>query len=134
MADSKDVVGHMCGDDGCKPLTQDVAHNFWGIAKRQREERAARMPDEASAIRALFDAYGRLKELGWHEATYATKGVPLQMIEVGSTGIHEGYRDEHGFWIHSHGDLWPSRPVLSRPAPAEAAVPTPPSSTPLSLP
>jgi len=124
MADPKDVVGHMCGEDGCKPLTRDVAEGLFAAAKRSKAERAERMPDEQSAIRAMFDAYTRLKELGWHEATYAKKGVPLQLLEVGSTGIHEGYRDEFGFWINSHNDTWPSRPVLSR-SPDEAAVKTP---------
>lgn len=35
------------------------------------------------------------------------------MIEAGSSGIHIGHRDDHGFWI-CDGDIWPSRPVLFR--------------------
>ena len=82
------------------------------LAKKERE---TRMPDEQSAIRALFDAYIRLKDFAWHDATYAPIGEPLEVIEVGSTGIHKATRDdERRFWIHADNDSWPSRPVLFR--------------------
>lgn len=76
--------------------------------------RADQMPDEAAALRVLNEAYRRLQELGWREAIYAPKGEPLEVIEMGSTGIHKADRDGQGrFWIYD-GDVWPSRAVLFR--------------------
>jgi len=76
--------------------------------------RADQMPDEASAIRVLNEAYRRLIELGWRERMYAPAGENLEVIEVGSTGIHKAYRDEQRrFWV-CDGDVWPSDPVLWR--------------------
>jgi hypothetical protein len=86
-------------------------------ADEAKAKRAEEMPDEHTAIGVMFGAWLRLKELGWRDATYApTDHSPLQLIEAGSTGIHEGYRDaERRFWI-TDDDTWPSRPVLWRPA------------------
>ena len=76
------------------------------------------MPDDAAAIAQLFEAWTRLKELGWRETQHAPRGVTLQFIEVGSTGIHAGHRDDKSnsvlCWLHDNGDLWPSRPILFR--------------------
>ncbi len=105
-----------CGDAGCLYLTADEATALYQAAHRQAAERAARLPDDTTAIRALTDAHSRLMELGWRDATYAPSDYsPLQIIEVGSSGIQSGHRDVEGrFWIQEAGDLWPSRPVLFR--------------------
>lgn len=77
--------------------------------------RADQMPDEAAALRVLNEAYKRLQELGWREARSAPKGEPLEVIEMGSTGIHKADQDEQGrFWVYD-GDIWPSCPILFRP-------------------
>jgi hypothetical protein len=122
-----------CGDGGCHPLSHDDAKALWDLAMKQKAERQARIPDEATAIRSLFEAFITLKEMGWRDAIYAPKGPPLEVIEVGSTGIHFATRDQISFWIHADGDSWPSRPVLFRlaepaalnqpaPAPAKASL------------
>ena len=71
---------------------------------------------EADAARAMWDARYRLKELGWRDAVYCPRdGRALMFVEPGSAGIHEGHCDDQGqVWLHSHGDLWPSKPVLYR--------------------
>jgi hypothetical protein len=52
------------------------------------------MPDEREAIMMMFEAWQRLKELGWRDAEYApADGRPLELLEIGSTGIHKGYRE-----------------------------------------
>lgn len=112
--------GIMCGDDGCRPISREAAEALWSAAKEHQRKRAEAMPDEPTALRAMVDAYQRLKELGWRDATYAPKDEPIEMLEVGSTGIHRGYRDDIGFWIQDT-DTWPSRPVLFRSLRAEAA-------------
>lgn len=63
-------------------------------------------------IRIIFNAFNRLQKLGWRAAIYAPRDrSPLLLIEAGSTGIHHGYRDEHGFWVHD-GETYPSNPIL----------------------
>ena len=109
--------GIMCGDGGCVHLTPDEAKAIWDAAMQEKTDRAARLPDEQSAIRAMFDGWARLKELGWRDASYAPTGTPLDVIEVGSTGIHYATRDsERRFWIHD-SDTWPANPCLFRPHP-----------------
>lgn len=115
-------TGFACGDGGCLPLSEEQATAIWDLAMRQKSDRAERMPDTESAVRAMCDATNRLRELGWRDAMYAPKDRPLLLIEAGSSGIHHGYRDDIGFWIED-GDTWPSRPVLFREQePATAAL------------
>lgn len=87
-------------------------------AKEANRRRAELMPTEQNAVRALFEAWYRLKQLGWEDATYAPAGVDLLLIECGSTGIHRGTREAGdglipgAFWIYDHGDACPSLPTL----------------------
>lgn len=88
-------------------------------ADAEKARRAEQMPDEQSAIAAMFDAWLRLKELGWNDAQYCPKdGSAFDAIEPGSTGIHrcryDGTWPKGTWWIEADGDLWPSRPVLFR--------------------
>lgn len=81
------------------------------------KKRATLMPDEQAAISMLFEAYLRLKELGWNEAIYCPKdGLEFLAIEPGSTGQHtctySGEWPTGSWWIHADGDMWPSRPIL----------------------
>jgi hypothetical protein len=110
--------GIMCGPDGCQPIDAATAQAIYDSAMRQQADRVARMPDEATALRTMFDGFVRLKELGWRDATYAPDdGSALELIEAGSTGIHSGYRDaERRFWIDDDDVTWPSTPVLFRAA------------------
>lgn len=85
--------------------------------EKSRQWRADQIPDEAAAIKVMFEAWERLKALGWREAMYCPRdGSPVEFIEAGSTGIHRGWRDDKYFWIED-GDLWPSQigPMLFRP-------------------
>lgn len=82
-----------------------------------RKRRAKIMPDDAVAISAMFEAYDRLRELGWQSIIYCPKdGTVFDAIEAGSTGIHPCHYDgewpQGSFWLHDGGDLWPGRPVL----------------------
>ena len=61
----------------------------WEYPTSADKKRAEDMPDEKAAVAALFDAWLRLKELGWKEAEYCPKnGTPFLSIEPGSTGFH----------------------------------------------
>lgn len=121
------IVGHKTyrGEDGSarhEPLRQSEADALWRSIQDEKAKRAEAMPTEQDAVRAMWSAYQRLRELGWREAHYAPRdGRDLLFVEAGSTGIHRGHVDdpEPGLlsprvWLHSSGDLWPSHPVLYR--------------------
>lgn len=120
-----DIVGHKTFDTGeiCtetgfpklrhEPLTRAEADAMWGAAKQAEKERAERMPDEQAAIRALMDAWLRLKELGWREGKCCPRdGTKFRVIELGSTGIFDG--DCSGEWpqctwtTYDERDAYPS--------------------------
>jgi hypothetical protein len=115
-----DIVGHKTVDTGeiCpetgfpklrhEPMTRAEAATLWEAVERQKQARNERMPDEQSAINALFDAWVRLKDFGWREPSYCPKdGRPFNVIELGSTGIFEGaYRGE---WPNGSWDMWDDR-------------------------
>jgi hypothetical protein len=115
------IVGSASMRDGSRvPVRKSFADAIWAQAEADDQRRREAMPDEASAIRQLWDAHQRLKELGWQEPVYAPKdGSPLDIIELGSTGIHSGYYQGEwptGSWWVVGGDVWPSRPALARAA------------------
>lgn len=85
-------------------------------ADAAQAKRAADMPTEQDAARALWSAYQRLRELGWRETCYGPTGKTVRLIEPGSSGIHTGHRSEpwpaKTWWIEDGGDSWPSTPCL----------------------
>lgn len=88
-------------------------------AEAKEAKRATDMPDDKSALTAMFQAYQRLRELGWREAMYCPKdGSTFEVIEAGSAGIHfctySGEWPTGSYWLQSAGDLWPSNPILFR--------------------
>lgn len=102
---------------------QEIENLFGSIAEAEKR-RAEQMPTEQHCLRAMFDAYLRLKELGWNDMIYAPKdGQVVDSISVGSTGIHPanylGEWPEGRWWVHDGGDLWPSTPAMYRKTPAE---------------
>lgn len=134
MPDPNDIVGHKTFDTGevCpetgfpklrhEPVTRAEADRWLAAAERERAARAEQMPDEAAALRVMHEAFVRLTELGWRAAMHAPRdGTRLRLVEAGSTGIHDGYRDSEGrFWILD-SDMWPSDPVLFRLYPEDQA-------------
>lgn len=98
--------------------------------ERRREERMAeraeRMPTEADAIQLMFECRLRLKEaFGWRDVMYAPRGGSRFLcIELGSTGVHTGYRDDKGrFWVVDEVSTWPSHPVLFKPITPTTPIP-----------
>lgn len=117
MQDSPDdIVGHKTIETGERdehgfpihrhePLTRAEGAALLKAANEAKADRERRMPDEQSAIRALFDAWLRLKDFNWREPMYCPKdGSHFNIIELGSTGIFEGaYR---GTWPNGSWDSW----------------------------
>ena len=118
----REVVGHKTFDDGHgghyhEPLYADEAKALMEALDRRDKARAALMPDEKSAHSMLFEAWQRLKELGWSEAIYCPKdGTVFDAIEAGTTGVfpchYEGEWPNGSWWAYDGGELWPSHPIL----------------------
>jgi len=118
------IVGHktLRHDDGTlyhEPLRASEAAMYRERAEEADRKRKELMPDEQTAIRIFFDAWLRLKELGWKEAMYCPKdGSTFEVIEAGSTGIfkchYEGEWPTGSYWLEDAHDSWPSRPTLFR--------------------
>lgn len=109
-----------------EPLTHAEAQALHAAADAAKQKRTNEMPDAPSAIRAMFEAWQRLKELGWREAQYCPKdGSAFEVIEAGSTGIFEcrysGEWPDGHYLIAAHGDIYPSRPILFRLYPEDQA-------------
>lgn len=115
------IVGHKTLRDGNGlrhvPLHESEAAALLADCEKRAADRAALMPDEEAAIAMFFDAYTRLKELGWNDACYCPKDrSQFLVIEAGSTGQHrcfyEGEWPFGSWWVVDDGDMYPSRPVL----------------------
>lgn len=119
MAD-KGYHGHMTMADGSHvPLTAEQASGLWEQTERHQAEIAARLPDEAACLRAMSEAFHRLRDFGWREAMYCPKdGSSFDAIEAGSSGVHRCYYSGEwpdGRWyVEDGGDIWPSTPILFR--------------------
>jgi hypothetical protein len=129
MSDEPEFVGWKTLSDGTHVgLTAAEGAAIWEESERRRTDRAARMPDEKSALNAMFEAFDRLREIGWREGMYAPKdGTMFQIIEGGSTGIFEcSYSGEwpNGYWItYADGETYcsSSAPLLYRLSPEDEA-------------
>ena len=102
-----------------EPLTKAEANELWEAAERERETRAQSMPDTNAAIKAMFEAQQRLKELGWREAQYCPKdGTHFEVIEPGSTGIfdcrYDGEWPDGHYLLFADSDVHCSQPILFR--------------------
>lgn len=98
-------------------MSEVSAESLLQKALSERGKRASDMPTEADALSVMFQAYQRLRELGWREAVYCPNdGSIFNAIEAGSTGIHdcsyEGEWPGGRWWLYGDGDIWPSRPIL----------------------
>lgn len=140
MEKPDDIVGHKTIDTGERDehgfpkfrhesLTRAEGEAMWERAKTEETKRATDMPDDKSAIRALWSAQQRLKELGWREGCYSPRdGTHFQVTEIGSTGIFDC--DCHGIWpnctwtTYDEHDAFPSSkpPLLFRLYPADQAI------------
>jgi hypothetical protein len=68
---------------------------------------------EFDCLVKLFQSYRTMVDvLGWKEIHNVPDDTKLWIIEVGSTGIHEGWKDDLGFWIFDGNDTYSSNPIL----------------------
>lgn len=114
MEKPDDIVGRrtfitgpvgISGSTRSEPLTRADAEALMASVEKVQRERNERMPDEKAAIKALFDAWLRLKDFGWNQPQYCPKdGTHFHIIELGSTGIFEGAYV--GKWPDGRWDSW----------------------------
>lgn len=121
---SDPIVGHKTFSDGTggyrhEPLRRSEADAVIAAAEAAQAKRAADMPTEEDAARAMWSAWQRLRELGWRETMYGPTNERVRTISPGSSGIHIGSRHdpwpEKTWWIEDGGDLWPGNPALFKP-------------------
>lgn len=76
----------------------------------------------------INQAVANLKSLGWNEmriwpgymSMHHYDGVPIEVLDLGSVGIHEATWDRDGmFWmsVEENGDSYPLSPILWRQRP-----------------
>lgn len=114
------IVGHKTFRDGDsyrhEPLRKSEAKKIFAGIEDSKKRRAELMPTEQDAAKAMWDAWYRLKELGWKETRYGPTNEVVQLIEPGSSGIHKGSRwnewPEKTWWIDND---YPSNPCLFKP-------------------
>jgi hypothetical protein len=107
-------------------IDRETFDKLWASAEAAEAKRATDMPTEQDAITAMFQAYLRLKELGWNDPIYCPKdGSSFDVIEAASSGIHkchyQGEWPTGSWWVEAADDLYPSRPTLYRVTEAELA-------------
>lgn len=116
-----EIVGHKTiltpeGERRHEPITRREADEILARADAAEAYRAALMPTEKEAAGMLFQAYLRLKELGWRPTCHGPTNEIVQLIEPGSSGLHQGVRfnpwPETTWWID--GDA-PSQAILFKP-------------------
>ncbi len=103
----------------CDDALHDDVEKLLAELERDKQRRAEIMPDEKAALKVMFEAYTRLKELGFNDAIYCPKnGTVFDAIEPGFTSIgkcsYDGKWPNGHWWMHEADDLWPSRPILFR--------------------
>lgn len=118
-----EIVGHKTLMDGTHvPLLRAEARELLAAVDRDKRRRESAMPSERDAIVMMWQAYQRLRELGWREAIYCPKdGTWFQAIEPGSTGQHLCYYDgdwPNGRWTDGDYGL---RPCLFKLSPEDEA-------------
>lgn len=81
-----EIVGHKTLMDGTHvPLLRAEARELLAAVDRDKRRRESAMPSERDAIVMMWQAYQRLRELGWREAIYCPKdGTWFQAIEPGA--------------------------------------------------
>lgn len=114
------IVSSGTTEDGKRvAIHKSTADAIWASIAAAKAKRLEIMPTEQDARDYLNMAHTRLKELGWMEPCYGPKDrSPLDIIELGSTGIHRGYYEGQwptGSWWVYDDDHYPSSPALVRP-------------------
>ena len=105
-------------------MSETVGEKIIAAAETAQRLRSVAMPTDEDALRTMFSAWQRLKELGWREIMYCPKdGTRFLSISAGSTGQHitwyDGKWPKGGWLVEDGGDIWPALPMMWKPIPEE---------------
>ncbi len=119
MTENHIVQGWATLEDGSRvQLSQEECEALIANVEANEARKAELMPTTQEAVRLMFDAYDRLRKLGWSQGCYCPKdGTEFAIIQHGSTGIFTGHYQ--GEWpkgyvhcedevSHPDGLLWKS--------------------------
>lgn len=105
-----------------RPLTREelneLSRALSDAADEAKANRIDLLPDERACLAMLHKVVIRLRELGWRDvsdAPYAGDIEDVEVIEVGSTGIHPACRTERRWLVAEGGDAYCSTPLMYRP-------------------
>ncbi len=93
MTDEKIIQGWATMEDGTRvQLSQEECEAIIANAEANEARKDEMMPTTQETVRLMFDAYDRLKKLGWSQGCYCPKdGTEFAVIQHGSTGIFTGH-------------------------------------------
>lgn len=89
---------------------------LWRAADMSTAARRREMPSEHAALVVMFEAWQRLRELGWRDGMCCPKdGSLFEVCGLGSTGIHKctysgEWPDGHAM-VQDGGDIYPQNPT-----------------------
>lgn len=112
------TIRHEDGSHHHEPLRESEAKAIMDSVAESKRRRAELMPTEKDAAKLMWDAWYRLKELGWREAMYGPTNTPVMVVEPGSSGIHKAVRNEpwpEKTWWSCDSDMSPMNPCLFKP-------------------
>ena len=104
-SEEDDIVGHITMGDGSRvPLTRAEGDAIMKQVEANEARKSEQMPTSKEAVATMYDAYDRLRQLGWNPGSYCPKdGTRFAIIEHGSTGVFTG----------SYFGEWPSGYVIA---------------------
>jgi hypothetical protein len=88
-------------------LTRQEADEIWARCEADETKRAKDMPTEKEALAVMFEAFQRLRELGWRDAIYCPKdGTVFQAVNEDwcTPDILNSFK-EHGCAIYLKADV-----------------------------
>lgn len=114
-------AGGDCPSASCSPDDFPSLRAYWNHMDQFATD--YRTPEELAALEAMHAQYVALTKLGWRDAIYCPKDrSKFLAITAGSTGVfpchYDGEWPKGSWWIMDGGDLWPARPILWKPIPA----------------
>src|SRR5688572_24561303 len=89
MSEERKIEGWATLEDGSRVrLSEEECRAIVAATEANEKRKADAMPTTKEAVAAMFDAYDRLRKLGWRAGIYCPKdGTQFAAIQHGSTGI-----------------------------------------------
>ncbi len=115
-----------CACSGIIEVSGDEMASLLAAIAAEEAARAGKMPDDKAAIAQMFEAYRRLRELGWQPINASPQdGSSFQAIEIGSTGIFDAYYvgdwPDGDFFVDDGTEADIGHPVMFRRYPEDEA-------------